>query len=72
VAAVAITGQEDPRTAVLVSRAHSTAARDSEDERDDLEALIAEFSAADPTFPAALAAAEERLELALTGRPPAG
>jgi len=35
----------------------------SEDERDDLEALIAEFSAADPTFPVALAAAEERLEL---------
>ena len=36
---------------------------ESEDERADLEALIAEFSAADPTFPVALAAAEERLEL---------
>ena len=36
---------------------------DSEDERDDLDALIAEWSAADPTFPVALAAAEDRLEL---------
>jgi DNA-binding XRE family transcriptional regulator len=39
------------------------ATMDSEDERDDLDALIAEWSAADPTFPVALAAAEDRLEL---------
>ena len=36
---------------------------DSDDERDDLEELIAEFSAEDPAFPAALAAAEERLAI---------
>ena len=36
---------------------------ESEDEPDDVEALIAEFSAADPTFPAALVAAEERLAI---------
>ena len=34
-----------------------------DDERDDLEALIAEFSAEDPAFPLALAAAEERLAI---------
>ncbi len=34
-----------------------------EDERDDLEALVAEFTAEDPTFLAALAAAEERRTL---------
>ena len=34
-----------------------------DDERDDLEALIAEFSAANPAFPLALAAAEERLAI---------
>jgi DNA-binding XRE family transcriptional regulator len=36
---------------------------DSDDERDDLEELIAEFSAEDPAFPVALAAAEERLAI---------
>ena len=40
-----------------------TATMESEDEPDDVEALIAEFSAADPTFPAALVAAEERLAI---------
>jgi DNA-binding XRE family transcriptional regulator len=34
-----------------------------DDERDDLEDLIAEWSAADPEFPLALAAAEERLAI---------
>ncbi len=36
---------------------------DSDDERDDLEALIAEWSAADAEFPVPLAAAEERLAI---------
>ena len=36
---------------------------DSDDERDDLKELIAEFSAKDPAFPVALAAAEERLAI---------
>jgi hypothetical protein len=36
---------------------------DSDGEGDDLEALIAEFSADDPAFPAALTAAEERLAI---------
>jgi ribosome-binding protein aMBF1 (putative translation factor) len=39
------------------------ATMDSDDEPDDLEALIQEFSAADPEFPLALAAAEERLAI---------
>ena len=43
---------------------------ESEDEPDDVEALIAEFSAADPTFPAALVAAEERLALGWGPRSP--
>ena len=34
-----------------------------DDDRDDLEDLIAEFTAQDPEFPAALAAAEERRTL---------
>jgi hypothetical protein len=37
--------------------------RSGADERDDLEALIAEFSAEDPGFPATPAAAEARLAL---------
>ena len=36
---------------------------DSDDGRDDLEALIVEWSVADPAFPLALAAEEERQEL---------
>jgi len=44
-----------------MERRKETATMESEDERDDLEALIAEFSAADPEFPVALAAAEEQL-----------
>ena len=35
----------------------------NDDERDDLEALIADWSATDPEFPVALAAAEERLAI---------
>jgi hypothetical protein len=46
-----------------MERRKETASMESENERDDLEVLIEEFSAADPEFPRALAAAEERLAM---------